>query len=355
MRSRDRAARENSDLTSPFDISIFMRTAVRLTILALLCEVAFSLEPHVALATDKDTLTKERAADKAPALKAGVALRAARPWSFTATAGPVALGTALAFKLEDAFNLPLLLLTLTTTLGVHAAGNLLNTYFDHARGVDTPSSSDLTLVRGDLMPRQVRKLIAGCYGLAAAAAAPLCALSRAPLSLLVALLTGGAGSAFVYTGGPGLKYKALGDILISATFGPLLVAFAYATQAGALDGRALLASLPITLHVEAILHANNARDVDEDRASGIETLAARLGPARASHFYSAMLALPFLAPAYAAVRFSPLALFPFLMLPKARKLAADFRAGRMVDLPKRTAKFGFGFAVLFVVGMLSAL
>ena len=190
----------------------------------------------------------------APAMRPAVALRATRPWSFTATVGPVALGTALAFKIEDAFNLPLLGLTLVTTLAVHAAGNLMNTLVDFTRGVDTASSSDLTLVRGDLSADQVGKLILGSYGLAAAAAAPLCALSRAPLPQLVALLVTGAGSAYVYTGGPGLKYKALGDILISTTFGPLLVAFAYLTQAGTLGWRPLLAAMPMTMHIEAILH-----------------------------------------------------------------------------------------------------
>jgi len=281
-----------------------------------------------------------------------VMLRAARPWSFTATLGPVALGTALAYKFEDAFSAPLLLFSLITTLGVHAAGNLMNTLFDYQRGVDTTQSSDLTLVKGELLPRQIAKLIAGSYGIAAAAAAPLCALSRAPLSQLVALLVSGGASAFVYTGGPGLKYKALGDILISATFGPLLVAFAYATQTGSLGWRALLGSLPITLHIEAILHANNARDVDEDLASGVRTLAARLGSKNSFHFYAALLGLPYLAPVYAAVNHKMLALLPLVTLPKARHLFSSFRDGHMVDLPKKTAKFQFAFCALLVVSVL---
>lgn len=289
---------------------------------------------------------------KAPALRAGLALRAARPWSFTATVGPVALGTALAFKFEDAFNAPLLLLTLVTTLGVHAAGNLMNTFFDFSKGLDTPASSDTTLVNGDLLPDQVAQLIVGSYGIAGAAAAPLCALSRAPLPLLSAMLACGAGSAFVYTGGPGLKYRALGDILISTTFGPLLVAFAFATQAGVLDWRPLLAALPITLHIEAILHANNARDVGEDLAAGVRTLAARLGPSRSSGLYTALVALPFAGTLYAALTHSAFAALPLLAAPAARKLVTDMNAGRLTDLPKRTAKMQFVFAALLVVGVL---
>ena len=165
-----------------------------------------------------------------PLLRPKVALRAMRPWSFTATVGPVALGSALAFKFKDVFSLPRFLLTLVTTLGVHAAGNLMNTLFDYQKGVDSPTSSDLTLVKGVLLPDQVSKLIFWCYGVALAAATPLLALPSSPAALVGSLLVAGSASAFVYTGGPGLKYKALGDILISATFGPLLVGFAFLTQ-----------------------------------------------------------------------------------------------------------------------------
>jgi 1,4-dihydroxy-2-naphthoate octaprenyltransferase len=290
--------------------------------------------------------------NKQPVLRPALALRAARPWSFTATAGPVALGTALAFKIDDAFSVPILLLTLLTTLGVHSAGNLMNTLVDFTRGVDTESSSDLTLVKGELLPHQVAKLIAITYGIATAAAAPLCAISRAPLKLLLSMLLGGAASAFVYTGGPGLKYRALGDVLISATFGPLLVAFAYAAQAGSVSWRPLLASLPLTMHIEAILHANNARDVEEDLANGVRTLAARLGSERSFSLYAALLALPFLAPIYGAIRHSTLALLPMLSAPIARSLAADFKAGVFAGLPKRTAKFQFIFGAALVVGVL---
>jgi len=280
------------------------------------------------------------------------ALLAMRPWSFTATVGPVALGAALAFKFEDVFSVPRFLLTLVTTLGVHAAGNLMNTLFDFTKGVDSPNSSDLTLVNGALLPDQVAKLIAGCYGVAAATAAPLFTMTRAPASLLAALLFAGGASAFVYTGGPGLKYKALGDVLISATFGPLLVGFSFLTQSGSLGWWPLLASLPITLHIEAILHANNARDVEEDQAQGIKTLAAFLGQQRSYVLYVALIALPFVAPLYAAARHSALGALPLLALPKARKLVADFRAGSLARLPMKTAKFQFLFGVLFVAGVL---
>lgn len=55
-------------------------------------------------------------------LDLAVALRAARPWSFTASATPILYGSALAFKVEDAFSPAVLVLSLLTAVSVHAAG-----------------------------------------------------------------------------------------------------------------------------------------------------------------------------------------------------------------------------------------
>ena len=111
-------------------------------------------------------------------LPLGLAFRAARPWSFTATLSPVLLGTALAFKVEDKFRSVRLVLSLIVTLSVHAAGNLMNTYFDHKNGVDNSASSDTTLVNGQLAPSQVASLGGWAYAIAVCAAAPLPFVSR---------------------------------------------------------------------------------------------------------------------------------------------------------------------------------
>lgn len=60
-------------------------------------------------------------------------LIALRPWSFTASLGPVALGTSLAFKSLGVFNFWIYLVTNVCALSVHAAGNLVNTYVDFTR------------------------------------------------------------------------------------------------------------------------------------------------------------------------------------------------------------------------------
>ena len=100
-------------------------------------------------------------------------------------------------------------------------------------------------------------------------------------------------------------------------------------QAGSLGSGALLGSLPIAAHAGAILHANNARDVDEDRANGVRTLPMALGPRGSYALYIALIALPFGASVASAWGRSALAAAPLLAAPTAAGLIRDFGAGKM--------------------------
>ncbi len=110
--------------------------------------------------------------------------------------------------------------------------------------------------------------------------------SPAKDEILAFIYFGGLSLSFMYTGGIGFKYLALGDLIIILTFGPITVLFAYISQVGSvLDKnfltqvilKPLLYAIPLALNTEAILHSNNARDHDEDKKSGIVTLAIYLG------------------------------------------------------------------------------
>jgi len=65
----------------------------------------------------------------------------------------------------------------------------------------------------------------GCVGLLL-----LAALSPTSLERLALVYFGGLSASFLYTGGLGLKYIALGDLAIMVTFGPVAVLFAYISQ-----------------------------------------------------------------------------------------------------------------------------
>ncbi len=82
-----------------------------------------------------------------------------RPWSFSASLTPVLMGSVLAHKTSEQFSLLILLATLLTVVSVHAAGNLVNTYCDFFKGIDSKRrSDDRTLVDSILRPEEVVNL-----------------------------------------------------------------------------------------------------------------------------------------------------------------------------------------------------
>lgn len=86
-------------------------------------------------------------------------LKSLRIASFTTSLIPVLMGALLAYKTTGQFNLITLCATITTVLSVHAAGNLVNTYCDFVRGIDSKRlSDDRTLVDKILKPEQVVNL-----------------------------------------------------------------------------------------------------------------------------------------------------------------------------------------------------
>ncbi|KAM9630010.1 ubiA prenyltransferase domain-containing protein 1 isoform 6-T11 [Morphnus guianensis] len=156
---------------------------------------------------------------------------ALRPWSFSASLTPVALGSALAYRAEGALNPGLLVGSAVTVLAVHGAGNLVNTYYDFSKGIDHKKSDDRTLVDQILEPQDVVRFGVFLYTVGCICAAGLYAVSTLKLEHLALIYFGGLSSSFLYTGGIGFKYVALGDVVILITFGPLAVMFAHAVQA----------------------------------------------------------------------------------------------------------------------------
>ena len=104
---------------------------------------------------------------------------------------------------------------------LHAAGNLLNDYFDFRSGVDGKVHGDegrpgRLLVRGKLKPRDVAAEAFGCLLLAAPMGAYL--IWRCGFGILWFGLAALA-ALYAYTGPPlKLKYRALGELLIFLVF-----------------------------------------------------------------------------------------------------------------------------------------
>lgn len=285
-------------------------------------------------------------------LSARSALLAARPWSFTVTLVSVALGATLSYRLDGRCDVAVLALTLLVTIPVHAAGNLLNTYYDFVRGCDGHGSSDLTLVKGRLLPAHVFNLAVGCLAVSAGALALLARCSALPLSAQLAIYALGVVGAVTYTGGPGFKYNALGDVLIVLTFGPVLVLFAFAAQAGSVGAAPLLLTVPPTVLVEAVLHGNNLRDMREDARSGTRTLALLLGRRGAELFFALLVLAPFGMALCQALAVSAVRAAPLLSLPLAAQLLGVAHSGALAELPRQTAGLQFAYGALYTGSLL---
>ena len=261
----------------------------------------------------------------------------------------MAVGAALVYS-TPAFSFPAFALTMAGAILVHAAANLANTYYDFVNGLDTKEhSDDRALVDGWFSAGAVFRASAGLFVAAAALGVYLCVF-RGGWPMLV-LGAAGLLLAFFYTAGSiQYKYKGLGEFGIFLCYGPFLVVGTALIQTGRFVPSALFFSVPVGLHVAAILFANNMRDRDNDAKAGALTLVHLLGPSRSPSFYGGLIFAPYLLLAAAACRSAWLAL-PFCSGPLAWGLARDARKGELSLLPQKTAQFILVFGVLLVAAI----
>lgn len=213
--------------------------------------------------------------------------RALRPFSFPASLGPSLTGicAAVAFHhAEETFTFSFFnaVLTVMGCIAIHATSNLLNDYFDWRSGLDTLENSGAVnpLVRKDMSPSEFLRLSAAVAACAIAIGAYFIVTVGMPVVWLVAV---GAISAWAYTAPPlKLKWRALGEFQVMLSFGVLMTIGSYIVQAAmhaTLQAQVsvLLLSLPQSMLIAAILHANNHRDRIGDRQAGAQTLSLMLG------------------------------------------------------------------------------
>lgn len=132
---------------------------------------------------------------------------ALRPWSFSASLTPVALGSVLAYRAEGTLDFIVLLACAVAVVAVHGAGNLVNTYYDFSKGIDHKKSDDRTLVDHILEPQDVVRFGVMLYTLGCVCAGCLYFLSKLKLEHMALIYFGGLSSSFLYTGGRILNLK----------------------------------------------------------------------------------------------------------------------------------------------------
>lgn len=277
-----------------------------------------------------------------------------RPWSFSTSLAPVGLGAALAYKSTGHFDFSIFLVTCLSALSVHAAGNVVNTYFDFLKGIDSKRSDDRILVDKILTPDDLAHLGVLLYVLGCVGFIGLVLLSPASMEHLALVYFGGLSSSFLYTGGIGLKYIALGDVLVLVIFGPVTVLFSYMTQTGTWDLNTLFYAMPLALNTEAILHSNNTRDVESDSRAGAVTVAILIGYTCSHILFAFLLFVPYIAFTVLGFHFTKWFLLPLITLPAAFDLEKQFRNGRLQTLPKQMKKLNVYFGLFYLISCIMA-
>ena len=286
-------------------------------------------------------------------------VQALRPRVFTASYAPMGLAGIIAVD-DGVFDGRLFLLALIGTLLLQSAANLINEYADYRRGADRlkQAGQGMIIKQKILKPESVRT--GAILTTAAGCLLGLFLLSQSgPLLWLIGL--GGVLVAISYTAGPfPLAYHGLGEIAVAIFMGPAIVVGAYYVMspavANARIGELCLISLPIAFMVAAILHANNIRDMDADRAVNKRTLAVIFGIrfARAEYMFLVMGSYAVQAILVAAGLMPPATLLSFITLPEALRLIRIFNSSRAMPLmhqaQSRTAKLHGQLGLLMVVG-----
>ncbi len=169
-------------------------------------------------------------------------------------------------------------LLLVAVLCVDMGTTAFNTFYDYLRGVDNSLFTvepDKVLLHEGVAPAHALIVSLGLYVLAAVAGIAVAALSS------WWILAAGAASmlvGFLYNGGPlPISRTPLGELFAGGFLGSVLFLVIYAVHAGVVDNAAVLASVPSTLMIAAVLTVNNTCDLDGDREAGRRTLSIVLG------------------------------------------------------------------------------
>ena len=289
---------------------------------------------------------------------------ASRPRVFTASWVPMGLAGVIAIQ-DGVFNLWIFILATLGTMLLQTAANLVNEYADFRKGADEfkEAGQGMTIKHQVLSPEEVRN--GAIVTVVAGSLIGLFLLAQSgPLLWLIGI--GGVLVAITYTAGPfPLAYNGLGEVAAGIFMGPMIVLGAYYVMSPNLSNEKiielLLQSIPVMLMVAAILHANNIRDMDADRAVNKRTLAV-IGGIRVARIEYIILVLgTYVAQGVLILTgYMPwTTLVTLLTLPEAFRLIHIFNTSRDVPLMHqaqgRTAKLHGKYGLLLVLGWLVAL
>lgn len=281
-------------------------------------------------------------------------LIAVRPWSFPASAMPVAV--TLAYLLWGGAEINWLagVWAFINIVLFHAAGNVWSDYFDFRKGVDAEDTFGAkTMTSGEFEPREMLRLAVGLLVVALVLGIGLMLLTD------WRLLWFGLAGALTVLLYPRLKYSALGDVDIMLAYALLPTLGTSFVATGALVWSVLWIALPVGLITVAILHSNNTRDITTDARAQIKTFAMRLGRKASKPLYAFEVLFPFVWIAGCVVAgvlpvwslLTLVAVVPAWQGARDMLRHDDSSTELIANLDERTAKLQLIFSLLFTVAL----
>ncbi|MFP1929938.1 1,4-dihydroxy-2-naphthoate polyprenyltransferase [Lonsdalea quercina] len=286
-----------------------------------------------------------------------------RPKTLPLAFASIVTGSAIA-GWQSSFKPGVALLALLTAGLLQILSNLANDYGDAVKGSDTETrigplrgiqtgAISLTELRNALIVTVLLTIVSGLSLVALACEKPVDIVVFLGLGLMAIL------AAITYTvGNRPYGYIGLGDISVLIFFGWLSVAGSYVLQTGHFDSIVMLPATACGLLATAVLNINNLRDIDNDRLSGKNTLAVRLGAQKARRYHMLLLmAAPLCLGLFALIYLQSLAgwLFIFslpLLVKQGRYVLRETTAFSMRPMLEKTVKCALLTNILFAAGVM---
>lgn len=219
---------------------------------------------------------------------------AARPKTLVAGIVPVAIGSALAFRVGK-FQPTIFFAALFGALFLQIGSNYVNDGADYEKGADTEDrlGPARMAASGLLSPKSLYIGAGICFlfsfllGMILVAKAGIGILILGIISIIFAA---------AYTAGPfPLAYLGLGDIFVLLFFGFAAVMGTYFSHTQTLSHDSLLLALAVGFHGMSLIAVNNLRDIPTDEKIGKKTLAVRMGDAGSRWYVTILQFLPYFA------------------------------------------------------------
>ncbi|MBD3170773.1 MAG: 1,4-dihydroxy-2-naphthoate octaprenyltransferase [candidate division Zixibacteria bacterium] len=285
----------------------------------------------------------------------------------TASVIPVLVGVALAYYETGQFNWITALLTAIAAACLHTGANMSNDYYDHKTTDDdinetpTPFSGGSRVIQNGLLtPGTVISAALAFYG--AGIIIGLYLWSATPGNLVLYLGLIGFLSGFLYTATPiKIGYHGWGELTVGLNFGILEVLGAYYVQTGNFAWSPVIAGIPVSFLIAAVLYINQFPDYEADKAVGKNHWVVKLGKKKARLWYNILMfgTYPVVVLGVIFGALSPFALIILATLPLAIKAARILKVHydkieELLPANALTIQVHLMFGLLLAVGFVAA-